>query len=241
MKKALSVWLALCLSFQGLSCAVISVTDEFTKKGKEPVNIRNFPVKTKTGATEEKTIFSPSRIEIVSPLPPLPSGQNDYRKLRLTPRFSVENLQKISRKEKLEIIVLPDTVVLETASFDGKKWFTGWVEPGTILLGREKEESQNNAKIYEIVKLGVCGNAVRGLTIEVIPLSTNRETFTTVEKTFRSQETFVDSTTIIQTQKSYWPWLITTAALIGLGIALWPKKEKKNDGPCDPSGSPAPR
>lgn len=246
IKKALSVWLALCLSFQGWGCAVIAVTDEFTEKGKKPVSTKNFPVETKIQEGEEKTRFSSSKIEIISSMPSLPPGQKEYKKLRLTPRFSVADLQKASQKENLEIIVLPDTVVLKTASFDGQKWYTGWIEPKTVVLGKLVGESGDEKTIgireYDIVRLGICGNAVQGLKIRVFPAISETTTQTTVEKIFRSRETFVNEKTVIKTQRNHWPWLITTAALIGLGFALWPEKEKKKEDPfCDPNGSPADR
>ncbi len=228
VKKLLSLWLTGCLFFQTWGCAGIVTTDEFYEKGKEPINIVYFPPETETW-TDEENGFSPSGIEIVSSLPPLPAGQSEYKKLKLTPRNSVAEIQKICREQNLEIIVFPDTLVLATQASSGK-WFTGWVEPKTVLLGELiKGENVSSAKEYRIVKLGVCGNAVQGLIVKISPALAKKKILTTVEKRFRSQETFVDRKTVVRVQKknSSWPWLITTASLIGTGIVIWSGKKER--------------
>lgn len=243
IKKLISCWLALSLSLQGLSCAAlvrIEKTDESTERGGKPVNTQFLPPEIKESENEEIESF-PSGFGILTPVPSLPANQKEYKKLKLTSRNSVAEIQKISREENLEIIVWPDTLILETASSSGR-WYTGWVEPPIVLLGKKISRNSINPAEYEIVKLGVCGNAVKNLKIQISPVVEERTITRTIEKTLKSKEIFQDERTVIQTKKNYWPWLITTVALIGLGIVLWPEKEKKKEDPfCDPNGLPADR
>ena len=207
------------------SCSGVVVTDRYFTKGTHPVSTKFLPPRVEEEETETTTNFSPEKIEVISVMPPLPAGQTEYKKLKLTPRHTVEEVQKISREQKLEIISLNDNLVIETQGSSGR-WYTGWIEPKTILLAKKTADSEQFRE-YEIVRLGVCSNAVRGLKIRITPALVEESS----QKLITQQviERYLDKKTVVQTRQksSWWPWIMSTVIVAG-SIAYWSEKERKD-------------
>jgi hypothetical protein len=225
MKKFFVMILACAFAFQGFGCTGLIV-----KKAEKPESVvESPPVVTKADKPYEvKQEVLPERMELVSEFPP-----GIYKKLKLGGRpvspvdkNSVKKLEDEARKTGKTIFVSQVPIVLETMG-GNKKWYRGIVEPGHVFLTEMTFDPKTGIKEYQLTKLGICNNPVRGAKVRVMP--------TTQKIVERYRDTITTKVVERYRDVDYTPAIWTGLAGILLGYFIHPAAGTRtlvSGGPC---------
>ncbi len=131
-------------------------------KGEKPFEVITIPPQSVKGKPEMEINLEPAQIK---PIYDLPDGT--YPNLKLTPRYTMTQVEEKIRKTGLRPFVHPEALLAETQGKSGK-WFKGWIPPATLLLCEHKQDS-NGVETFTPVTIARCGNAIRGVKIVITP------------------------------------------------------------------------
>lgn len=134
-------------------------------KGEKPFEVITIPPQSVKGKPEMEINIEPAQIK---PVYDLPDGT--YPNLKLTPRYTMTQVEEKIRKTGLKPFVHPEALLAETQGKSGK-WFKGWVPPSTLLLC-EYSQDVNGVETFTPVTIARCGNAIKGVKIIITPAKT---------------------------------------------------------------------
>lgn len=185
-------------------------------------------VRRATEPSERHEEIVAGRVEIISSIP-----AGNYKHLRMGSRpvshvakNTVKWLQEELRRTGQTIFINSEPLVIQTLGGNGK-WYTGWVEPGTIFLAeREGTAAETNGVMtFRLVKAGICRNPVRGVSVRVIPA------------TLRIVERYRDT----DYTPAIWAGLGGLAVGVGAGYLLFHHAASAAIGTICPGGMPVAR